>query len=116
MIESGEYLAFFAEATQDEVCIHAALHELDCGAFVELVVGAYGFVDRAHTAATDLTLDSIRTKTTADHRVFILDERFEYAHLGIAVNRFFQKFSSTVVLRKQRLHVTSQFGIVRAHV
>src|ERR1043165_3800753 len=37
MIESSEYLAFFAETTQDEVSIHAALHEFDGGTFVELV-------------------------------------------------------------------------------
>src|SRR5215213_5195456 len=40
VVQSGEYLSFFAEAAQDEVCVHAAFDEFDGGSLVELVIGA----------------------------------------------------------------------------
>src|SRR5215217_7642256 len=86
MIESCEYLAFFAEATEDEISVHAALHQLDGGTFVELVVGARGFVNRAHAAASDFSFDSIRAQTAAEHRILIFNKRLERAHLGIPID------------------------------
>src|SRR5215217_246422 len=40
MIQGSEYLSFFAEATQDEVCVHPAFDEFDGGSLVELIIGA----------------------------------------------------------------------------
>src|SRR5690348_10865860 len=86
MIEGGEYLSFFAETTQDEISIHAALHQFDGGALVELVVGARRFVHSAHAAASDFSFNSIRAEAAPDHRIFIFDKRLQHAHLSIAVD------------------------------
>ena len=72
---------------------------------VELVVGARCFINRAHAAASDLSLDSIRAETAPEHRILLFDERLEHVQLSISVDRFVQKFSGTVVLRQQRLDV-----------
>ena len=78
MIERGEYLSFFAEATQDEIRIHAALHELDGRALAELIIGARGFVDRAHAAASDFALDLIGTDAAGGGR-FRIGRSSEFA-------------------------------------
>ena len=72
MIQCGQYLAFLAEATQDKIGIHAALDQFDCRPLVELIVGAYGFIDRAHSTASNLTHDPIGAQTTTNHRIFFL--------------------------------------------
>src|SRR5690349_11331198 len=102
MIQSGEDLSFLAEAAQNEVGIHAALHEFDRRALVEFVVGARSFVDRAHAAASDLALDAIRAETPSEHRIFFFNKRLEHAELGIAVERLIQKFARAVVLQEKR--------------
>ncbi len=77
VIEGGENLSFFAEAAQDEVSVHPAFDEFDGGAFIELVIGAQGFVDCAHAAASDLSFDSIRPEPASEQGIFFFDERFE---------------------------------------
>src|SRR5215510_10856375 len=77
MIESCEYLAFFTEAAEDEIGVHAALHQFDGGAFVELVVGARCFVNRAHAAASDFSFNPIGAKSTPDHRILFVNKRLE---------------------------------------
>src|SRR5215203_5906170 len=86
MIECREYLSLFTKTAQDEVGIHTALHQFYCGSFIELVVGARGFVDGAHAAASNLSLDSIRAETTSEHRIFFFNKRLERAHLSVSVH------------------------------
>src|ERR1051325_2433903 len=73
MIERGEDLALGAKATQDEIGIHAALHQLDSDAHVEFFVYTNRLVDGAHAAASNFALNAIRTETAADHRVFVVE-------------------------------------------
>ncbi|MNC97372.1 hypothetical protein D3C83_150130 [compost metagenome] len=77
MIECGEYLSFFAKATEDKIGVHAALHQFDCGTLVKFVIRARSFVDGAHAAASDLSFNAIRTETPPEHRVFLIDKRLE---------------------------------------
>ena len=90
MVQSGEDLSLFTEATQDEVRVHPAFDELDGRSLVEFVVCARGFVNGAHAAASNLPLDTIGAETSPNHRVFVFDKRLEHAHFGIAVNGFFE--------------------------
>ncbi len=111
MIQGGQDLAFGAEATEDEVRVHAALDELDCRALVEFVVDANCFVDGAHAAAANLAFDPVGAQAAADHRILIVDvidersKRTQRAQFSFTVQRLFQKISGTLVLRQQRLDV-----------
>src|SRR5215217_4259658 len=67
MIESREDLSFFAKAAQDEVSIHPAFDQFYCSPFVELIIGAGGFINRAHAAAPNLSVNSIGTQTAPKH-------------------------------------------------
>src|SRR5215204_7644567 len=62
MIECGEYLSFFTKAAEDEVSVHPALDQFYGGPFVELIVRARCLIDRAHAAASNLSVDSISAK------------------------------------------------------
>ena len=66
VVERGENLSLLTEATEDEVCVHPALDELDGDTLLELVVGADGEVDRAHPAAPQLTHDAVRADAPPD--------------------------------------------------
>src|SRR5436190_14956261 len=87
VIESGEYLSFFAEATEDKVSIHTALDELDRRPFIEFVIGTRGFVHSAHATSTDLTFDTIGTETPPEHGVFVVHKRLQHSQFGICVQR-----------------------------
>jgi hypothetical protein len=67
MIQPRQNLPFLAKATQDEICVHAALDQLDGHALAEFFVGARRFINCAHAAATDLAHDAIRSDAPADH-------------------------------------------------
>ncbi len=98
VIECGEDLSFFAEATQDEIRVHSAFDQFNGCAFVKFVVCAHSFVDSAHTAASDLSLDSIGAETASEHRVFLIDKRLEDALVGLSVNGLVEEIAGAVVL------------------
>src|SRR5690349_20875805 len=69
VIERREDLSFLAKTTEDEIGVHPALDQFYCRSFVELIICAGCFIDRAHAAASDLSLDSIRSQPAANHRI-----------------------------------------------
>src|SRR6185369_5631797 len=86
MIERCEYLTLFAEATEDEIGVHAALHQFDGGTFVELIVGARCFVNGAHAAASDFPFNPIGAEAAPDHRILIFNKRLERTQFSISVD------------------------------
>src|SRR5437868_2800919 len=106
MIECGEDLSFFAKASEDEVGVHPTLDEFYRGSFVEFIVGARRFVDRAHAASSNLSLNPIRAETASDHGIFVFDKRLERAELSVSVNRVVEQFAGAVVLRQEDFDVT----------
>ena len=65
VIEAGENLSLGAEATTDLVGVQAELDDLDGDAALELVVVAYGQVDGAHPAASELADDRDKVRRGA---------------------------------------------------
>src|SRR3982751_6462650 len=65
MIEAGQNLALGAEAGEDAIGVHAALHQFDSNLLLILVVGANGEIDSAHAASAYLADDAIRTEALA---------------------------------------------------
>src|SRR5918997_886519 len=70
VIERRKDLSFFTKPAEDEVSVHPALDQLDRRCFIKLVIGARRFVHRAHTTASDFSLNSISAEAAPDHRIF----------------------------------------------
>src|SRR5436190_11895080 len=86
MIQRGENLALFAKASQNKVGIHPPLDQLDGYPLMEFLIDTYGFVDSAHAATSNLTLDAVSTEPPADHRIdFFGGKRLERMHSCLAV-------------------------------
>src|SRR4029079_18429781 len=62
VIECSQDLAFRAKAPENEICIHAALNELDRHAHLELAIDAYSFINSAHAASSHLASNLIRSQ------------------------------------------------------
>jgi hypothetical protein len=63
MVEIGQNLLLVAEAAENGIGVHATLDDLDGNLLLELIVGALGQIDGAHTAASDFTQNLVGADT-----------------------------------------------------
>src|SRR6185436_7839597 len=69
MVEASKYLALQAEAAEDFLRVHSALHQLDGDALLELVVETRGQPYGSHASAADALLQLVGSHPVAG-RVF----------------------------------------------
>jgi len=110
-LEVGQNLSFGAEALDDEIRIHAPLDELDGDVFLVLIIIAYRQINCAHSAASNLSKDLIRSNAYTGERVAIsIAEDLKSFLQSRRVNRAARLF----VIGKQRLDLGPQCFVAGA--
>jgi hypothetical protein len=108
MVQTGQDLAFMAEAEEQIRGIHAGSDELEGSLFLELGIVADGQVDHTHAAAADLTADPPGTESRANDRIgadYLLSGGFEGQ---VDVVRM------ATVGQEQRIDIPAEIGIAPA--
>src|SRR5690349_17306697 len=98
MIQRGQNLPFLAKAAEDEICIHAALDQLDGDSFAEFLVGARRFVDCAHAAASDFALDEVSSDPPADHWIDLISQGVGPFHLSFGGEQMVKRAFARLVI------------------
>jgi hypothetical protein len=72
MIERSQDSSLVTKAAQDEICVHAALDNLDGDASLESIVVALAQINRSHAAATYLALYFVSAQSLAYEHVALI--------------------------------------------